>query len=857
MIKRITFLFILFLSFEKSFSQYIQQTRVLASSPSMHYYDWTVGRSYSFDEHGRAYYAINYRNCCLAFPPFAEYNRYDFTLNQLKTKSEDGDWHYTFPGHYNAFYGLNSHYNALRKIIPGAIGWTASPPLNLNKFKYIEEDYFQNVYYLNSDSIAKFDSTGTLLWKKSGGGNLVKADLSGNYYISTGSNILKYDPDGNLIRSMPYYGISHFVISKDCYLYLASSAITKLDSAGNVVYQSPHSASNLAVDKNGNVYFIGSSVSKLDSTGTTILWTSPGGGLAIGVDSLFNCYTLGTTSSGFVAPDHLLQYNTIASNSYYLYITKISSQPTPSDTVTTWPVSPTLHRICVGDSINIHVSFFMHHSLVPFKVQLSDSTGSFSSPLLLGTGSSAYFKVFIPASVPPGNGYRIRVRTTTGSPILIPNTDGPFRIGNTTSQIVSAINANFNGGSSYRGCAGTPAQLVCNTNVNFLYQWYYITSSPNGGVYNSIAGATDSIYSITSSNNHFNYAVHITDTAAGCGRMSATTIMIFDSPTPATIGNLPAAICLNQPPITLSGQPWGGAFSGDGMYGKIFYPDSAGVGAHAITYSYNNFGCGIIDTTVTVSVKSLPSSAITPNGSVSFCSGDSIILNAPANNNRTYQWKKGGNDIAGATVSNYTASIGGVYKVTVTNTISGCSKTTVPGTVVTVNPLPGATITPQGPTTFCAGGSVILSANTGAGLTYRWKKDGTSIPGATSENYTATTGGVYKVKELNSYGCSKLSTGVLVSVPCREGEELNESSVEISIFPNPAPGKFTIQSLIGKISQITITNVSGQTIYKREFPGSPPEVRGVEIDLTNQSKGVYMVQVIADKEVNNQKIILQ
>src|SRR5688572_19488113 len=36
---------------------------------------------------------------------------------------------------------------------------------------------------------------------------------------------------------------------------------------------------------------------------------------------------------------------------------------------------------------------------------------------------------------------------------------------------------------------------------------------------------------------------------------------------------------------------------------------------------------------------------------------------------------------------------------------------------------PVATITAQSATTFCSGGSVILNANTGAGLTWQWRKN--------------------------------------------------------------------------------------------------------------------------------------
>src|SRR6185295_16784610 len=110
-----------------------------------------------------------------------------------------------------------------------------------------------------------------------------------------------------------------------------------------------------------------------------------------------------------------------------------------------------------------------------------------------------------------------------------------------------------------------------------------------------------------------------------------------------------------------------------------------------------------------------PGAAITPAGTSSFCTGDSAVLNTIFAANRAYQWKKGGVDIPGATSSSYTAALGGTYKVTVTNILTGCSKTTTYGTIVTVYSLPDATITPLGPTSFCAGDSVVLKANSGGG----------------------------------------------------------------------------------------------------------------------------------------------
>lgn len=54
-----------------------------------------------------------------------------------------------------------------------------------------------------------------------------------------------------------------------------------------------------------------------------------------------------------------------------------------------------------------------------------------------------------------------------------------------------------------------------------------------------------------------------------------------------------------------------------------------------------------------------------------------------------------------------------------------------------------ATITPNGPTTFCQPGSVGLTAT--SGTSYQWFKNNVLISGATSQNYTASTTGSYIV----------------------------------------------------------------------------------------------------------------
>src|SRR6185436_8406300 len=274
-------------------------------------------------------------------------------------------------------------------------------------------------------------------------------------------------------------------------------------------------------------------------------------------------------------------------------------------------------------------------------------------------------------------------------------------------------------------------------------------------------------------------------------------------------------------------------------------------GATGFTYIVNSAGsytvqitnaCGTATSSaVVVTVNSNPSSVITPSGPTAICDGQSITLSVLSGTNKVYQWKKGGVDISGATASTYVTTIGGNYKATVTNTVTGCSSTTASSTVVTLNPLPPANITPQGPTTFCAGGSVLLKGNSGTGFTYHWKKGGVNISGATNKNYTATLAGVYKIKVTDANGCSKLSTGVTVTVPCKDGintgtENTGSEGIDFIVYPNPTSGEFTIQfsEIISEPVQIEIVDLIGRVLEKFET-----KEQTIVLNRSNLASGIY------------------
>ncbi len=174
----------------------------------------------------------------------------------------------------------------------------------------------------------------------------------------------------------------------------------------------------------------------------------------------------------------------------------------------------------------------------------------------------------------------------------------------------------------------------------------------------------------------------------------------------------------------------------------------------------NTNGCQAYSSPMDVSINPATAS-LTAAGPTTICSGNSTALNANTGTGLSYQWMLAGAGITGATGSVYNAVTAGNYNVIVSNT-AGCSATSTPVTI-NVLPAPSSTIVASGPLTFCSGGNVIITADTGAGYSYQWQVGGANIAGATSINYTANSTGNYQVVVTNSFPCSSTSTTATVT----------------------------------------------------------------------------------------------
>ncbi|MBK7442831.1 MAG: FG-GAP repeat protein [Bacteroidetes bacterium] len=261
---------------------------------------------------------------------------------------------------------------------------------------------------------------------------------------------------------------------------------------------------------------------------------------------------------------------------------------------------------------------------------------------------------------------------------------------------------------------------------------------------------------------------------------------------------------------------------------------------------------GLIDDGISETIS------ISAGGPISFCQGGSVLLTATYSG-ASVQWKKNGTNIPGATGATYNVTTKGNYTCVTT---SACG--TVESTPIFVNVIknPNASISAGGPTTFCAGGSVILTEVAVAGCTYQWYKGASPIAGATSLTYTATTSGNYKCRVTKAAtGCFKNSNAIAVSVPCREGEMINDEKA-FSIYPNPNKGAFTIEAIVttqnfaSLESTIEIYNNLGQLIFSKKIICNDGIINEA-IELKNITPGIYLVKLWNNNIYNVKNIIIE
>jgi hypothetical protein len=297
-----------------------------------------------------------------------------------------------------------------------------------------------------------------------------------------------------------------------------------------------------------------------------------------------------------------------------------------------------------------------------------------------------------------------------------------------------------------------------------------LSGTPSGGTWSG-TGVSGNQFTPSSAGT-FKVKYSYTD-ANGCSNADSTNITVNANPTVSAGSYSP--LCKDASPITLSGTPSGGTWSGTGVSGSEFTP--SGAGTFKVKYSYTDAnGCSNADST-NITVNANPT--ISAGSYSPLCADASPITLSGTPSGGTWS----GTGVSG---SEFTPSGAGTFKVKYSYTdANGCSN--ADSTNITVNANPTVSAGSYSP--LCKDASPITLSGTPSGGTW----SGTGVSG---DQFTPSSAGTFKVKYsyTDANGCS------------------NADSTNITVNANPTVSAGSYSPLCSDASPITLSGTpSGGT----------------------------------------------
>ncbi len=711
--------------------------------------------------------------------------------------------------------------------------------------------------------LAKFNSNGLVQWSTYYGGNDrqytggLACDNNGNVFLcgTTASTnniattnayqtsfngsydafLVKFDAVGNRIWGTYFGGTSsEFGMNVVCnslgHVFLSGATI----SSSNIVTASPYQSS-LGGSTDGFL-------AEFDGSGNIQYGTYYGGSLddyieALACDPSDNIFMVGTTYGSTNLATTGSYQNSFGGGQEDAFLGKWGSN-------TFFNIGPVSTFFCAGDTLRL--SFYSNDTFQlgnVFKVQLSDSSGSFINAAIIGmdtaTSSGSIFCT-IPANSIAGIHYRFRILSTL--PADTTHADA--------LNIVIKAKPVFTIATINPVCNGQ--MLPFNTTSNFpsaVYHW----SGPNSF---SSSLANPIINPVSFSDSGYYY---VSDTLLGCIFKDTIHIAVFESPSsPMASANYP---CLGDTLKLFSSSAdtninysWRGPASFNVFAQDTFISNAAATNAGAY-HAIFTLADGCADTiNVAVSVSILldsPTITIVGNPGDSICLGGTITFSATTTNtvNPIYQWRKNGVNIPGANGATFTSSAvanGDVFTCRVHSALSCQPIDTAISNAITLHviliPPPNVTLT-----SYTIGDTITFSGhvpNGSTGLTYQWEKNGAKILGATQSTYTILNGVAGDIICLivhSSVPCTMPdSTITCTTIP--EGVETSPSlsKGEVMVWPNPVTNTLHIEA--DEDVHVSISSIEGKVLLRDCFVRRND---GSGIKINDYSAGTYILEIIA------------
>ncbi len=489
----------------------------------------------------------------------------------------------------------------------------------------------------------------------------------------------------------------------------------------------------------------------------------------------------------------------------------------------------TVQNICLnGTSTDLSITASPGGSLTTSSVQWYRNTAnSNSGGTLVATNSSPPATVTYTPQTSVANAlYYYAVVTNSKSCVRTSNVSGLVTI--------NAIPAAPAVSSNEPVCTGNTLNLTTATLSGASYLW----TGPNGFV------STVQNPSIQTTSTAESGTYSLTVTVSGCkSPASSTTVTVKVTPATPTAAN-GGAVCVGTPlqlsTATLSGAnySWTGpnGFTSAVQNPSVTTTSTAASGVYSLTVTVN--GCTSAASTTTAIVNAIPvTPVINLNGPA--CEGASLGLGTASVSGASYTWT-GPNGFSASvqnpSIASATTAATGTYTLRVT--VNNCTSP-AGSALVTVNAVPTATITAQGSTTFCNGGSVTLTAS--GGVSYLWST------GAALTAIAVTKSGTITVTATDANGCKASSLPVTVTVNplpnlvitnpaavCAPGTvNLTAASVTAGSTAGTVFTYFTDAATNTIFTTPTTTGVAGTYYIKGTLPTGCSSSRAVTVVIDN------------------------
>ena len=343
-------------------------------------------------------------------------------------------------------------------------------------------------------------------------------------------------------------------------------------------------------------------------------------------------------------------------------------------TISTQPVTTTL---CEGASVS--VGYAVDGPATSgniFTAQLSNSSGSFASPVNIGAFNSiasGTITAVIPMGTATGSGYRIRVVSST------PAVTGSDNGANISIYGIPAAAGNINGNAMV--CQGQNS--VVYSVASIVNATGYTWTLPSG--YNIASGANTNNITLNFSAAASSGVMTVQGINPGCSGTVSPNFNVIVNVLPSAAGTITGitSVCQSQTGVaysvpSISGAtsytwtvPAGASITGGNNTNSIIVAYSASaVSGNIIVAGTNGCGNGTASS-LSVSVNATATAAVVSvAGSTTVCSPSTVSLSFTAIAGVNYQWRLNGTNIIGATSSSYVATQSGNYDVVATGTVS-------------------------------------------------------------------------------------------------------------------------------------------------------------------------------------------